>query len=300
MSSDNSTTSNDSSYSDVFNPLQIVILSLTIVLAIFYTVLISVRPAFRHNKLNWFTVNLCLASVLLSIVQLLMLIKRMASISSESFPCRLQGFLVSVCTCHLMYSHVVIGASRYLTIVYASKPVFRTTRFTLVCLACGWLVAIAVAVPFLAIDSFACSSRNMFLSYYSLSVTLIVPALLVLLLNIRIFSFVRRSSRRVHGEGSGTGVSHSRDVQLLKTMIVTYTVFVVGWIPLFLTQTFAEAFPIPKVIDGIFQILPEMSMLCDVTLLIVINQPVRLFLLQTIRRQEAVQLDRTAVKTKAR
>ncbi|CAF0935225.1 unnamed protein product [Adineta steineri] len=42
--------------------IQLSILSLTVILAIAYSTLILIRPAFRKNKLNWFTVNVCLAS----------------------------------------------------------------------------------------------------------------------------------------------------------------------------------------------------------------------------------------------
>ncbi|CAF1278510.1 unnamed protein product [Adineta steineri] len=38
------------------------IISVTTVLAIAYSILIVIKPTFRKNKLNWFTVNVCLAS----------------------------------------------------------------------------------------------------------------------------------------------------------------------------------------------------------------------------------------------
>ncbi|CAF4098917.1 unnamed protein product, partial [Adineta steineri] len=46
------------------------IISVTTVLAIAYSILIVIRPAFRKNKLNWFTVNVCLASAWFSITMI--------------------------------------------------------------------------------------------------------------------------------------------------------------------------------------------------------------------------------------
>ncbi|CAF0864141.1 unnamed protein product [Adineta steineri] len=62
--SDNITFNRNVSSSSDFTTIiaQVSILSLTIILAIAYTALIVIRPVFRKNKLNWFTVNVCLAS----------------------------------------------------------------------------------------------------------------------------------------------------------------------------------------------------------------------------------------------
>jgi len=281
-----------SSHSSVSDFIQIPILSLTITFAIAYTILILTRPIFRNNKINWFTVNLCLMSALLSIVMLLMSIKRVIDESSSSLPCRLQGFLQNMTTCQLMYSHAVIAVSRFLTIVYATKHFFRSTVFLFCCLGSGWLFAFLVAIPYLLLDGFACSSSTQatFLSYYALVFILVVPVLIVLMLNIRIFWFVRQSSRRVHTEGTGPGVSKARDIHLLKVMIATFTVFVAGWMPLFVTQTFSQRFTISSIANSIFAVLPPLSMLCDVILLIYINQPVRLFLMQLIVKRNRVNI----------
>ncbi|CAF1406519.1 unnamed protein product [Adineta steineri] len=52
------------SFADSFTTdiVMLSIFSLTIILAIAYSILIVIRPVFRKNKLNWFTVNVCLAS----------------------------------------------------------------------------------------------------------------------------------------------------------------------------------------------------------------------------------------------
>ncbi len=290
-----------SSDSNISNLIQLPIHFLTIILAIAYTILVLVRPTFRNNKLNWFTINLCLMSVVLSLMMLTMSIKQIMDDTSSSIPCRLQGFLLTMPACQLMYSHAVIAVSRLLTIVYANKHFFRSTKCLWICLGFGWLSALLVSVPYLFVDGFTCSSSapSDFLPYYNLAVVLIVPVLIVIVCNIRIFLFVRQSSRRVHAEGGGgEGVSNARDIRLLKTMIATFTVFVGGWLPLFLTQTFSQTVKTSSISNAIFQILPPLSMLSDVILLIYINQPIRLFLWQLIVKQHRT-IDGNALDNKA-
>lgn len=285
--SQQNTQSSSISVSDI---VQLPVLSLTIIFSILYTVLVLVRRATRTNKLNWYTINLCFTSILLCIVLALMSIKRILNISTDSFPCRLQAFLINTSTCELMYSHAVVTISRFLGIVHGNKRFFHSTLFLISCLIMGWLIGIAAAVPYLCIDSFTCSARSTFLSYYTLVASLLIPAFVVLLFNIRIFVFVSQSTRRVHTEGTNAGaVSHARDMQLLKTMIITFVIFVVGWVPLFTTQIFDGSFTIPTIVDNIFQVLPSISMLCDVIVLVYINQPIRRFLVQIIRHKQQQQ-----------
>jgi hypothetical protein len=286
-------TTSVSSSNSISDFIQLPILSLIIILAIIYTILVLIRPAFRKNKLNWFTINLCLMSALLSTDMLALNIKQIMNESGGSIPCRLQGFLLYMTACQVIYSHAVIAVSRLLTIVYASKHFFRSTVCLWSCIGFGWLIAFLIALPYLFIDSFICSSSTQtdFLPYYTLIVTLIAPVIIVLVCNIRIFLFVRQSSRRVHAEGDrGNDVSQTRDVHLLKTMILTFTIFVGGWMPVLLTQTFSQSITISSIANAIFQILLPLSMLCDVILLIYTNQPIRLFLWQSIvKRRRPIQ-----------
>ncbi|CAF1035039.1 unnamed protein product [Adineta ricciae] len=287
------TQSSSVSVSDI---IQIPLLSLTIISSILYIILVLVKRATRANKLNWYTINLCFASILLCIVMIIMCIKRIFDISTSSLPCRLQAFLVNTSTCQLMYAHAVVTISRFLGIVHGNKRFFQSTLFLIGGLLLGWFIAFAVAVPYLLIDSFACSSRNAFLSYYTLVATLIIPVLTVLLFNIRIFVFVSQSTRRVHAEGGNAGsASHTRDMHLLKTMIITFVIFIAGWVPLFISQIFIESFTLPKLVDYIFQVLPAISMLCDIIVLIYINPPIRRFLGQIIRKQQQHQQQRAYI-----
>ncbi|UJR11062.1 hypothetical protein I4U23_015246 [Adineta vaga] len=263
--------------------IQLPILLLSIILAIGYTILILSRPIFRSNKLNWFTINVCLTSAWLCILIFGIQIQQLLNISSR-LSCRLQGYLSDMAACQLMYSHCVVAISRLFTIVHANKHFFRSNIYIWICIGCGWLVAFLIALPYLFVDGFACSitTQATFLPYYTLITTLFIPITIVTVCNARIFVFVHQSTRRVHTTGTGYQVSHSRDVFLLKTMIGTFIVFFIGWTPSFVIQMFNKNDSIPRFLDACFQILPSLTILHDVIFLIYMNQPVRSFLKQII------------------
>jgi len=269
--------------------IQIPLLSLTIILAIAYTVLILIRPTFRRNKLNWFTVNLCLTSLLLSIILLSMCINQLLNISSP-FSCRAQAFFVNMASCQLMYSHSVASISRLLAIVYANKHIFRSNVCLWGCIGSGWLIAVLVTLPYLFIDGFTCvsSTQAALLPYYALITILILPVVIVAVCNCRILQYVRKSTRQVHAEGGRGQVSHARDVRLLKILISNFVIFLIGWAPLFITQTFDKTNSISKNLAACFQVLQPLSMLSEVLLLMYTNQPVRLFLKQLLVRSPQV------------
>jgi hypothetical protein len=244
--------------SSVLLIIEIAILSLSIILAIAYIALIVIRPTLRKNKLNWFTINVCLTSAWLSIVLLWMSILQLLNVSI-SLSCRLQAFLTDMAVCLLTYSHCVVAISRLLTIVYGNKRFFRSNICLWGCTATGWLIAVLAALPYLFADGFTCSSSTQaaFLPYYTLIATLLLPITIITVCNARTLLFVRNSTRRVHAANTGGQVSHTHDVLLLKIMIGTFISFLVGWTPLFVTQLFNRTAYIPPIVNACFQVLNQ-------------------------------------------
>jgi hypothetical protein len=281
---------NNSASISVSDYIMMPCLSLTILFALGYSILLIVHPTFRANKLNWFTINVCVTTMLLSGVMISMSIMKFTN-TSGSLPCRTQSYLNIMAACQMMYSHSVVAVSRFLTIVYSNKRIFRSTACVWISILVGWVVAFLIALPFAIQDGFACSrsTRVAFLPYYILFGILIIPVMIVAICNIRILLFVRRSSQRVRTEGRAkNNVSQARDIRLIKTMVITFTVFVIGWVPLFVEQVFNNTISVPSSVDTIFQILPQFSMFFDIILLIITNQPVRLLILQLIRRRHQI------------
>lgn len=271
---------------NILDGIQIPLFSLTVLFALNYIILILSRRAFRQNKLNWFTMNICLTSAIFCLDMLVMNIERLLNISNN-LSCRVQGFFVHMSVCQLMYSHCVAALCRLLAVVYAQKRLFRSIGFALSCIVAGWLVALLTALPYLFIDGFSChvESKSPALSYYTLMSTLVVPIIIIGASDVRILIHVRQSSRQVQ-EGHGRNrASNARDIHLLKVLVGTFIVFVVGWTPLFVIQAFGDLSQVPSSIDALTQMLPPLAILLDVMLLIYTNQPVRLYLKEWISRR---------------
>ena len=274
--------------------IRVVLFSLTILLAFVYTALIIARPAFRQNKLNWFTVNICLQSALFCILVLLTIGGEALKIYRR-MSCRVQGYLYEMLISQVLYSHCVAALCRFLAIVYAAKHLFRSSGFALVCIAFGWLIAPLLACPYLFLDGFQCPSRRhaRFLLYYTLLAMVVLPMAIVALCNCRLLCFVRRSSRQVHAEPVRNRALHARDIQLMKVLIGTFAVVVIGWIPLFILQALIGNVSVPRALDVCLRMLPSLSMFFDVCLLIFTNQPVRLYLKEQILRKPRISLVKT-------
>ena len=268
--------------------IEITLSSLTILLAFAYTILILVRPTFRRNKLNWFTVNITLQTTLFSTLMFSLSIEQ-SSNDSKGLPCRIQGYLLNMAVCQMLYSHCVASFCRLLALVYANKHLFRSSAFTWICMATGWLASFSVGVPYLLLDGFGCQGENQveFLSYYTIATSLALPMAIVGVCNTRILRFVRRSTRQVHAEAVKKTGPHGRDLQLMKTLIGTFMILVIGWAPSFMVETFLNKVTLPSVVIIGIQVLPSVSTLLDVSLLIYTNQPVRIYLKQRILRRAA-------------
>lgn len=292
----NNNGSNYSGYStsSVTDIIQLLLFLFTIFLAVAYTALILIRQTFRNNKLNWFTINVCITDALLSIVMILMTMKRLKNLPSI-LSCRIEGFLIDMSACQLMYSHCVAAFSRMLTIVYANKHIFRSSMCLWSCIGSGWFISILVTLPYLFANGFTCATSDQatFLPYYTLVNTFLLPILIIAICNIWVLVYVRKSSRRVHTENGGTRISQARDIRLLRTLMGTFFIFTLGWAPVFLTQAFNQNNAIPFVINQILQVLPSWTMLNDIILLIYTNIPVRRFLIQLVVRTPVIEANKT-------
>ena len=263
--------------------IQIPILSVIIIFVIGYTVLILLRPTLRKNKLNWFTINVCVTSAFFAIIMLETTVEQLLNVSS-GLSCRSEMFLVAMASSELMYSHCVFAISRFFAIVYAHKRIFRSNECLWCFITLGWIVACLVALPYLFVDGFLCfsSTQSFGLSSYTLISILFLPIIIVTVFNGYTLIFVRNSTRWVHAAGTPGQVSHKRDVFLVKITIGTFITFLAGWTPSFTIHLFNKSASIPTILNNFFEVLPALTVLHDVLLLIFTNQPVRTLLKQFI------------------
>ncbi|UJR17286.1 hypothetical protein I4U23_004180 [Adineta vaga] len=272
--------------------IQTPILLLTVIFCLFHTILIIIRPIFRKNRLNWFTINVCLTTLCLCLFLLLMDIQQLFDFWII-WSCRFIAFQMVMTTCQVMYSHCVFVVSRLMAVVYANNRIFRLNASLLILIVTGWFLSFLIASPFFSIDSFTCSASilSYILSYYTLITTIFLPIVIMALCNFRIFIFVKNSTRRVHATGNNGGqLSHARDAHLLKMMVASFIIFLIGWAPVYTTQLFDQTAKVSNIVNICFAIFPTLAMLYDMIMLIYNNHPVRLFIKQLILRQPQINI----------
>ena len=270
--------------------VQVLLHILILCLSIVYIVLILINKHFRQAKLIWPTINICLATIFFCLNQLILLLFRLENSTMLNIPCRLQGFFMDFTACHMMYAHSISAINRFLAIRYFQKPLYRSQRWLLITITTGWLIALIMAVPYLFYDGFSCplSSQSDLFTIYSCISTLILPAGVVGVCNLLIFSYLRQSSRRVHQidhlPSSNAHPLNKRDLHLSKIMLISFCIFILGWTPLFLEQLLIDVeHQVPLFVTVIVRINLPVCLLCDMILLVYFNQPVRQFIQKLCR-----------------
>lgn len=284
---DNSTNSitNDSQTS-IADIIQIPLFILIIILAGIYIILVLSRKTLRINKFNWLTVNVCFTIIFFAFIQLFSTSIRLYNVSETVVLCRVKGFVINMATCHIMYSHCIASFCRLISIQYPQKLLFRSRRWFLSIIGVSWLIGLLIAVPYLLFDGFTCSSGNgkRFLQIYTSLSTVLIPITIVTICNITIFRYVRQSTRRVHNLNSNNNQINKRDMHLCKIMLLTFCIFVIGWIPLFIEQLFMnDGISLSSTATTLFKLFPPISLLADIILLMYSDQPVRILLVKVLK-----------------
>lgn len=282
ISSMNSTRSN--SLRDIVDIIQIPIFSLIAIIASIYITLVLSRKTLRKNQFNWLTLNVCFASIIFALIQLLSTIIRLKNISESIISCRSKGFIVNLATCHIMYSHCITTSCRLLSVQYPHKPFFRSNRWLIGNIIVSGMLGPLIALPYLFFDGFSCSGSNYgkrFLQIYTAVLMILIPILIFTICNFAIYRYVRQSSKRI--QDTNSQLSH-RDMYLCKIILITFCVFVVGWMPLFLEQIFLiERTRLPSNVAAVFQILSLTCLLADVLILIYADHAIRTILIKAFQ-----------------
>jgi hypothetical protein len=74
-------------------------------------------------------------------------------------------------------------------------------------------------------------------------------------------------------------LAKSRDTRLIKSMCIIFSLFVIGWVPVYVLITFYEQFGLPF---EILKLVAEFILFSDIINLYVYNGEVRLYLKQRI------------------
>ena len=105
---------------------------------------------------------------------------------------------------------------------------------------------------------------------YTFIMSVIVPSLINTIVNIRIFAYVRSSSRRVRPQ-TVTVISNTinpqeprisrREISLLRQMIFMFSMFVGGWTPIYLTVLIFNFIPFNLMIFRLTVVFGDLCLL---------------------------------------
>lgn len=123
--------------------------------------------------------------------------------------------------------------------------------------------------------------RYRWLRIYSFLIVAVIPAVLFFVVNVLILSYVRSSTRRVLPSSTTQPALsvRTRDMRLVKSMAIIFSLFVIGWGPVYVLITFYEEFKIPF---EILKLLAQFILFGDIINLYLYNREVRLYLRQCI------------------
>jgi uncharacterized membrane protein YbjE (DUF340 family) len=126
--------------------------------------------------------------------------------------------------------------------------------------------------------------------YYALAIIIVVPVSVIVVINIIIFKYVQSSSRRIQPVSRTTITNHNhgqkpkinrRDIHLLRHMIIMFFVFIVGWVPIYITSIIQLQTSVSTLTLRILSLLAGISLLCDMIDLFLYSHELRQYLQRT-------------------
>ncbi len=117
---------------------------------------------------------------------------------------------------------------------------------------------------------------------YLVVITIVVPSICFVTTNSIIFSYARRSTRRVqpmNGDSAQAGGLIPRDSRLLKHMIFLYTVYICGWTPVYVLRAAnGTVVTFSAIANSIFVTIPAATELINMIDLFLYNHELRKYL----------------------
>jgi hypothetical protein len=140
------------------------------------------------------------------------------------------------------FSFVAFAVHRFCIVMHHRNSLFKKKRWTAMCIIGFWIVELILSLPFIG-EYDECCSIKVWMGFYAFITVVIIPMSIIGALDIQMFMPVRNSTRRIQPQHINAGVgginNHKvkitrRDISLLKHMIFTFLVFIVGWTPVLL------------------------------------------------------------------
>ncbi|CAF0863529.1 unnamed protein product [Adineta steineri] len=159
-----------------------------------------------------------------------------------------------------------------------------------ICVAVQWIIGGLISLPFTFYVSPYCAVPQ-WLFFYTVLISIIVPALFTLIINLKIFKHVHSSSKRIHPQMTTNTETiiirqqpaiNRRDLYLLKHMIFIFSMFIVGWTPIFSLVAIDYQSAVSQIVYALLQVFSVICFLVCMMDLLLCNQDLKRFIKDTI------------------
>ncbi|CAF1224105.1 unnamed protein product [Adineta ricciae] len=154
------------------------------------------------------------------------------------------------------------------------------------CIAIQWVVASLVSLPF-ALSILPYCTAPQWLLGYTVIISIVVPALITLGANLFIFKYIRASSHRIYPQATtcaGDVIVRQRrtiprrDLYLLQHMTFMFSMFVIGWAPIFCLVAIDYHSSVSPLVYTLLQVFAVFSLFVCMCDLFLCNQDFRRYL----------------------
>jgi hypothetical protein len=134
--------------SSILSILRIILFPLIIILCLVYSIPIILIRRFRHRA-NIFTVNICLATIGCSIYYIIFFIIYDYDIELMLIDniCNWLKYIRIVSPCQVSFAFVIVSINQFISMIYSSKPFFKTKRWVIICIIGQWVLGFIVSLP---------------------------------------------------------------------------------------------------------------------------------------------------------
>ncbi|CAF1365890.1 unnamed protein product [Adineta steineri] len=278
---------------DAYSILEIVrniVYSGVLLIALVYSCLILLISRFRHQN-NMFILNLCVNTMTTCIYFIIYFYAIYYDMPQSM--CILFNYAFNIASIQIPFAFVAFTVHRFCVIVYHTKALFKTKQWVVICILTQWIAQFVISLPFVFEYYDDCTSNTVWMGFYTLITAVILPSSINMILNICIFIHVRKSSLRVHPGRLNTitnGINHQqsrisrRDISLLKQMIFTFTMFIIGWTPALVINTVDVMIFVNFDVQMASVYLSVICLLAVIINLFIYNHEIRRYLFDSIRR----------------
>jgi hypothetical protein len=122
-----------------------------VISCLIYSLTILSTGPLRSNNLNLLTVNVCFSIIIYAldwtIFVILTFLPSYFQMVSQGITCNVLRYMQTVVNSQVIYSYVIVGINRIISIIYFRQRFFQSFKWTFICLSVQWTIGFLVPLP---------------------------------------------------------------------------------------------------------------------------------------------------------